>query len=175
VSEQSDTLDGGPADAWRRPAEPLAVPRALLVRDVNGYSTKAAGAKQAMHLAGARFLEAVAQRLGLSRGEYDIRSNPGGVAVSGEVTLHSDDLYVQLSESCVGPPGLKLLYRSCGSRTDYCGNQNHFVAVRDLRGSVRHLEWIGQLRRLMRQERERKAQAQQARPSLQAAQHSPEG
>jgi hypothetical protein len=44
-------------------------------------------------------LKALADALRLSSGEFDLRSNKGGIAVSGEVTLHGDDLYVQVSQS----------------------------------------------------------------------------
>jgi hypothetical protein len=37
-----------------------------------------------------------------SHGDYDLRSNEAGLAVSGEITLHADRLYVQVSQSAMG-------------------------------------------------------------------------
>jgi hypothetical protein len=62
------------------------------------------------HQARCRMLD-LADALGLEPDEYDLRSNQGGIAVSGEVTLHADRLYVQASQpgperipaSCSGP------------------------------------------------------------------------
>lgn len=67
----------------------------------------------------------LAKELGLQAGTYDIRSNQGGIAVSGEVTLHGEGVYVQVSQS-TGGPSMGILYRSCEGRKDYTGGINHF-------------------------------------------------
>lgn len=65
-------------------------------------------------------------------GERDpIRSNMGGIAVSGEITLHYDRLYVQAQHG-FGGPATGLMYRACKSRTDYSGGQNHFTTLEAL-------------------------------------------
>ena len=79
------------------------VPSALLADEINAYSDAGAERKVAFHRDGRRFLRALASELWLARGSFDVRSNEGGIAVSGEVTLHSDTLYVQLSESYLLP------------------------------------------------------------------------
>jgi hypothetical protein len=108
------------------------IPAALRTNlPIDGYSDEAQARKDAMHLEGAKFLKSLAKTLGLSSGQYTVRSNKAGIAVSGEVTLHADHLYVQLSSS-FSKPGLQLLYRSCLSQKDYSGGQNHFVQVSDL-------------------------------------------
>lgn len=99
--------------------------------------------KKAFHTAARRALNRVAAELGLSKGQYEIRVNKGGIAVSGEVTLHTDPvvrgdinatdwredgLYVQVSQSCLGK-GREVMYRLCKSRADYTGGQNHFVSA----------------------------------------------
>lgn len=63
--------------------------------------------------------------LGLDRTDFDLRSNPGGIAVSGEITLHADHLYVQ---SALGSDN-GILYRSCAHRRDYVGGVNHFASL----------------------------------------------
>jgi len=107
------------------------VPSGLLTAGIHSYSDEAHARKCAFHRDGRRFLKGLAAELGLARGSFEVRSNLGGIAVSGEVTLHSDTLYVQLSESCLRPH-VSILYRRCNGRRDYCGQTNHFVAVRDL-------------------------------------------
>jgi hypothetical protein len=71
-------------------------------------------------------LRKLAQLIGLPPGTYDVRSNKAGMAVSGEVTLHGEDIYVQASVSCMGGAGI--LVRSCNGRRDYTGGANYFLA-----------------------------------------------
>jgi hypothetical protein len=52
------------------------------------------GAKRLFHNHARRRLFKLAEVLGFTAGMYDLRSNEGGIAVSGEVTLHADRLYV---------------------------------------------------------------------------------
>lgn len=104
----------------------LSIPAALLSRNINEYSDMGAARKRAFHNDGRRFLKGLAAVVGLPAGSFDVRNNRGGIAVSGEVTLHSDTLYVQLYESAV-QPGVGMLYRRCRGRRDYCGEQNHFA------------------------------------------------
>jgi hypothetical protein len=70
----------------------------------------------------------LAKELGLERGTYDIRSNMAGIAVSGEVTLHGEDIYVQVSQSS-GGPRMGILFRPCDGRKDYTGGINHFSSI----------------------------------------------
>lgn len=96
---------------------------------IDGYSETGAAAKATLHSSGRAFLKHLAGDLGLKSTQYDIRSNKGGVAVSGEVTLHADHLYVQLSESFVGSDKITVMYRSCKDRKDYAGGANNFSSV----------------------------------------------
>jgi hypothetical protein len=73
----------------------------------------------------AAILRDLAGRMGLEKGDYDLRTNKAGVAVSGEVTLHSDGLYVQFGQSLIGP---KFLFRGCRGRKDYTGLQNRWMS-----------------------------------------------
>jgi hypothetical protein len=59
---------------------------------------------------------------------FDLRSNQGGVAVSGEVTLHADRLYVQASQPTTGSD-TGILFRSCDGRRDYVGGVNNFASL----------------------------------------------
>ena len=86
-------------------------------------------AKLKYHALGKRVLKAVAQEMGLQSGTYDIRSNLGGTAVRGEVTLHGEHIYIQL---CEPMNGLEVLYRSCKGRKDYSGGSNNWMRFDDL-------------------------------------------
>lgn len=75
--------------------------------------------KDAFHKLGRKVLEELVQALGLPKGTTAIRSNRGGPAVSGEVVLHAERLYVRLLPDAPG-----ILYRLCNGRTDYGGGAN---------------------------------------------------
>ena len=92
-----------------------------------GYDSdrKAAFQKEAKHL-----LRRLASALNLAWSDYDLRYNAGGIAVSGEATLHSDECYIQVSQSCMR--GSEVLYRRCHGRKDYTGERNHFASEADL-------------------------------------------
>jgi hypothetical protein len=87
-----------------------------------------AEAKRAFHSRARRQLKQLAEALGLPPGSYDLRSNQGGIAVSGEVTLHADRLYVQASQSAMGHD-YGILVRTCRDRKDYCGGPNNFASL----------------------------------------------
>jgi hypothetical protein len=85
-------------------------------------------AKRQFHQHARRQLAALAKALGLAEDQYDLRSNEAGPAVSGEITLHADWLYVQVSQSAMGPDA-GILLRSCRHRHDYIGGVNHFAPL----------------------------------------------
>ena len=84
--------------------------------------------KRAFHAAGKKRLKALAAELGFERGAFDLRSNQGGVAVSGEVTLHHSELYVQICQPATGWDS-GILIRTCKGRKDYTGGRNHFAPL----------------------------------------------
>ncbi|SRR5258706_6243676 len=110
----------------------LAVPEGLMGEQIHAYTPEAAARKRRFLRDAQTFLNALARQIGLKRVDYDLRANPAGVAVSGEVTLHGDTLYVQVFESCCLPRGVSVLYRRCHGRHDYCGETNHFAKARTL-------------------------------------------
>jgi hypothetical protein len=81
----------------------MKVPYSFAFRNVSAYTDAGAESKRILHLQAARFLRELAAHIGLPRGSYDVRSNKGGVAVSGEITLHGEHVYVQVYESCIRP------------------------------------------------------------------------
>jgi hypothetical protein len=88
--------------------------------------------KAVFHQRGKVLLARIAQDLGYAKGGYDLRSNTGGIAVSGDITLHTDDLYIQFAQCC-GGPSLDILYRDCKDRQDFIGGRNRFMRFDDLR------------------------------------------
>ena len=85
-------------------------------------------AKRPFHSHARRQLKHLAAALALVPGGYDLRSNQGGIAVSGEVTLHADHLYVQACQSATGHDS-GVLFRTCKGRKDYVGGRNNFASL----------------------------------------------
>lgn len=104
--------------------------------------------KEAFHREARRLLKSLAKDLGFPAGSFDIRSNKGGNAVSGEVVLINDNVRVEASN-----PGTRhergLMIRTCKDRTDpsaYAG-RNHFAPLSWLEDDARpHLaKLVGQV------------------------------
>ncbi len=89
-------------------------------------------AKKAFHLNARKALKRLAAALELPAGTFEIRSNAGGPAVSGEVTLHAETLYVQVSQFAFSAPGNGILIRSCKGRKDYVGGKNNVAPLNSL-------------------------------------------
>jgi hypothetical protein len=90
--------------------------------------------KDKWHRLGKKVCKQIADVLGLTPNTYDIRSNKGGIAVSGEVTLHAEHIYIQFAQSCVG--GHQFMYRSCKGRKDYTGGTNRWMSFEQLRDNL---------------------------------------
>jgi hypothetical protein len=87
-----------------------------------------APAKEAFHRNARRQLKLLAAALGLPAEKFDLRSNKAGIAVSGEITMHADHLYVQVSQPALGFDS-GILYRTCDGRKDYAGGPNNFASL----------------------------------------------
>ena len=70
--------------------------------------------KKAFHAEAKKVLRAVAKKMGLPSGSYDISSSKGGIAVSGEIHLRTDRLYVTISAP-VFIGRTDIMYRQCNS------------------------------------------------------------
>jgi hypothetical protein len=106
--------------------------------------------KRSFHTTGKRRLRTLADALGLAPDTYDLRSNMAGIAVSGEVTLHADHLYVQISQPCTGAD-TGILIRSCKGRKDYTGGRNHFAPL----SALNHIDTLAAICRAVLQEGDR--------------------
>ena len=96
--------------------------------------------KHAFHHEAIRLLRQLGGALGLSRSDYDVRWNPGGVAVSGEAMLFTDRLFLQVSQT--GCPLGDVLFRSTARRGDSGRGANHWARVEMLADPVRLAEHV---------------------------------
>lgn len=81
--------------------------------------------KRQFHCHARAKLKALAKKLKFAPESFDIRSNQGGVAVSGEITLHHDAVYIQVCQPATGADS-GILIRTCKGRRDFTGGRNHF-------------------------------------------------
>lgn len=95
--------------------------------------------KAKFHRLGKKVLKEVAAKMGLTPGSFDIRSNMGGIAVSGEVTLHGEHIYIQLSQ---GSFYKMFMYRHCNGRKDYSGGVNRWKDFSDLNDLDKAVEYF---------------------------------
>jgi hypothetical protein len=84
--------------------------------------------KRAFHATGRKRLQALAKALAFEPSSFDLRSNLAGIAVSGEVTLHHERLYVQICQPATGSDS-GILIRTCKGRKDYTGGRNNFAPL----------------------------------------------
>ncbi len=87
--------------------------------------------KRAFHAAASKVLRHLAVELDFKPGTFELRSNLGGIAVSGEITLHHKDVYIQVSQSAVGL-NTGVMIRSCEGMKDYSGGPNNFLTYEAL-------------------------------------------
>ena len=86
--------------------------------------------KEKFHSLGRSVLKKIAKSMGLAPGSFEIHNNRGGIAVSGEVTLHGERIYIQFSQSILGHS--KFMFRSCQGMKDYTGGFNQWMKWADL-------------------------------------------
>lgn len=107
--------------------------------NIHGMDPPSAKLKKHVHAECVKYLKCVASLLGLAASEYTIRSNPAGPGISGEVTLHTDALYVQI---CPDQMDLGVLYRRVASRADFVGERNQWYAFVRLLNVARFVETL---------------------------------
>ena len=86
--------------------------------------------KQEFRRLAAKHLRELAEQLGLYKGDFDLRYNPGGIAVMGDVTLHADWLYLNLTTYHMDQP---FMFRACRGRRDFSGGRNQHLDYREFR------------------------------------------
>ncbi len=100
-------------------------------------------AKRAFHSEGRTAMRRLAEALQLAKAGFEVRSQRAGPACSGEITLHGEEVWVQLSLGALGPDR-ELMYRRVRGRDDHIGGRNRFASIRDLLSPDR---FAGRLRR----------------------------
>ena len=85
--------------------------------------------KRRFHATARARLKHLAAALGFTPGTFEVRSNQGGVAVSGEIILHHLCVYVQIYQPATRADS-GILIRTCDGRRDYTGGRNHFAPLR---------------------------------------------
>lgn len=103
-------------------------------RHHHAYDDEARVHKDEAHRVGLAALRAFAKDyLKLPKDSYEVRSNKGGIAACGEVTLHTDPfpgctagIYVQFCQSFQ-----TILYRTVKGRKDFTGGVNQWTNVTD--------------------------------------------
>jgi uncharacterized protein (DUF2164 family) len=73
---------------------------ALLVSQPIGYNEKR---KAEFKRLATKLMKELVKELDLEAGTYDIKWNAGGIAVSGEVWLFHDNVFIEFSQSALGP------------------------------------------------------------------------
>lgn len=116
--------------------------------------------KCVFHRATKQRLKALADHCGWSKATYDVRSIMGGIAVSGEVILHHDQVYICVSQELGRDCGI--LFRSCNGRQDYSGGTNSFAPL-DLLDDIPAL--AGRIARLVLPSSAEVSHERRARPS----------
>ncbi|OZA00400.1 MAG: hypothetical protein B7X99_04300 [Rhizobiales bacterium 17-65-6] len=96
-------------------------------------------AKRTFHAEGRAAMRRLAEALEMDEGSFDIRSNKAGPAISGEITLHGEEIWVQLSLSCMGPDH-EVLFRRVRGRDDHCGERNRWASINELLAPDRFAE-----------------------------------
>jgi hypothetical protein len=84
--------------------------------------------KKAFHRQARIALRALAKELRLSPDSFDVRSCVGGIAVSGEIILHGETIYIQICQPATGADS-GILIRTCEGRRDYHGGRNHLAPL----------------------------------------------
>ncbi|MDF0491502.1 hypothetical protein PX554_25625 [Sphingomonas sp. H39-1-10] len=88
-------------------------------------------AKRAFHSEGRTAMRRLAEALHLAENSFEVRSQKAGPACSGEITLHGEEVWVQLSLGYLGPDH-EVLFRRVRGRADHIGDRNRWASVRDL-------------------------------------------
>lgn len=101
--------------------------------------------KDLFHTRARKLLKQIGTDLNLTG--FDLHSNKGGIAVSGEVTLHSETCYIQISQPAFSSgEKTQFLVRTCKSKRDYSGGTNNFFGASELEN---YDDFISDLRKVL--------------------------
>lgn len=126
-------------------------PAILDAEDVHGYTPAAAAHKEKFHLGCKNFLVALGREMGLRAEHYNLTVNAGGMAISGEVSLHADRLHMWMTHD-VDEDGTHLLYRKCRSRDHFGDAPTAVVWLADLKDPAKQRALVDHLMKIARPE-----------------------
>ncbi len=87
--------------------------------------------KERWHRLGRSLAKTLAEKMGMPKDSYKIQSCKGSSASSGEITLHSDWVYIQFGITCFGGE-TRFMYRTCDGLWDFTGGINRFMEFSEL-------------------------------------------
>lgn len=99
--------------------------------DINGYNDETAKEKEEFLSLCRSYSKMLVKELGLTSEQYRISTNRAGIAVSGDVHLHTDTLYVAFEQTCLGPDW-GFMYRSVANCKDFTGGYNRWMKWENL-------------------------------------------
>ena len=85
--------------------------------------------KERWHRLGRGLARTLAEKMGLE--DVSICSCKGGPAVTGEIILHADWIYIQFGITCFGGE-TQFMYRTCEGMKDYTGGMNRWMSFDSL-------------------------------------------
>lgn len=118
------------------------------VWDGTAYNERNATLKDSFHLIAQRRLRLLAAALQLAEGSFEVRSNRGGIGADGDISLTTQNLYVQVGFDDL--PGRRVLARSRHSGKP--DGPNHWYPLMELDAPE---GFAPKLRALLKRERQR--------------------
>ena len=95
------------------------------------------------------FLSRLALHLGLAPGSFEIRTNRGGIAAAGEVSLHHDRFVICLDGGIDFRGARSFYWRTCQNRRDYTlstGGANRWVSFQQLGTGLGYSRFLDEIR-----------------------------
>jgi len=99
--------------------------------------------KKEFHLDSKAFLRSVAKALGMLPADFNLGSRKGGSGAAGEITLHSDSLYIQVFSW--DTDDISVTYRACHGRQDFRGHSVNIIPMAKLKSSFGQQIWLKRL------------------------------
>lgn len=129
----------------------ISIPNILMLKYIQGKSEETDKQKKSYHSSAKKFLRSLAKEIGLDEQEFDLRSNLAGPAVSGEITLHDDSIFIQISSD------FGILYRTCESKRDYSGGANNSTSFEKFKDNDFQQKIINQMKSMIESSKSKKA------------------
>ena len=121
--------------------------KAMLELENAGYRPINPSQKNSFQRLGLAFVRQLAVDVGMTPGSYRVSYNKGGPAVSGDVTLHHKNVYVQFNADQICK---WILYRSCNGMKDYTGGINRQEYWRNLTDEDGYMAFVEKLQDIIR-------------------------